>query len=215
MTMDDDEIGEWLERIGDIVRKLKRAGVPQKLIDDFQKATLGPINKQQSIAALSGLTDYLLARLVEIKKAEIEGSAPHRLQGMMPKSIIASTTMEILDFHTNDFEGSPNLRKLVTSLLDIHEYQVNKSRRPKARSAAILLLLLVPDIGVNEISRLTGVSSSTVSRWKKEDGFQEELEDFRETFKVPAWKKMARKALMYTLVCEIGVPEDEAEGLIP
>ena len=94
MTPEDDEFNKWLERIGDIVRNLKRIGVPHKLIDDFQKATMAPINKQQSMAVLSGLTNYLLARLVELKKAEKkEGSAPHRLQGMMPESIIASTTM--------------------------------------------------------------------------------------------------------------------------
>ena len=216
MTPEDDEFAEYLERIGNTVRKLKRAGVPQRLIDGFQKATMLPINKQQKMVALSGLTNYLLARLVELRRAEkIESSAPHRSQGMMPESIIASITMEILSIHTNYFEGAPDLRKLVTGLLDPHEYQVNKSRRPEAREAAILLLLLVPNIGVRKISRLTKVPPSTVSRWMKKDGFQEELKDFRETIKNPLWEKTARKSLLYTLICQIGIPEDEALGLVP
>ena len=77
------------------------------------------------------------------------------------------------------------------------------------------LTSITTEIGVRKISRLTKVPPSTVSRWMKKDGFQEELKDFRETIKNPLWEKTARKSLLYTLICQIGIPEDEALGLVP
>ena len=123
MTVDNDNIGEWLNNMAELEDRLKYDyEVPEELIDGFRKATLGfgGLSKQERLDAALPICSYLLKGLKEFKKSDKEGGSPNRRMKMLPPSVLNSVAIEVLSVLTEDFQELPELGALVAEIFCSH-----------------------------------------------------------------------------------------------
>jgi hypothetical protein len=211
-----DKFMDHLRWTDEIAKELKQGGVPNHLVEDFQRMVARMVNPNEEAGRkkLAALSEHLLSRLADYRSAD-KGSSPNRVRGLLPESTIAATTLEILSIYTDGFSGQPDLDHLVTALLNIKKQRAKSSRQPVARSAAMLTRIFAPDMTNGEIAKLVRVSKSTIGRWLKNKSFQDDMAEIGEMCaKMPAFKEVARNALSYNLH-EIGGAEEELQAKIP
>tara|TARA_R110000772_G_scaffold161847_1_gene272989 strand:+ start:178 stop:789 length:612 start_codon:yes stop_codon:yes gene_type:complete len=172
MSADEATVEEHLSRIRNTEIQLRQY-VPNELVDGFSKAifSLAPSTEIEKAILFSPLANYLASI---IAKQDADNTSV-RIDGAIPRSIIASATMDMIDNLGGSISKVPTLREILIRLLEIKSYSNKQSRQHAFRFTAILILSLKPETGANQLSKLVGVSSSTVSRWKKDADFIEEL----------------------------------------
>jgi hypothetical protein len=101
------------------------------------------------------------------------GSAPVRLNKMLPRSTIATIALDILD--TCRLLGhlpGPDLCELLRELLDADKQKLSADRQYDARHQAAWILAQDGDYPTSDLARLLGVNKSSVSRWQRDPQFQ-------------------------------------------
>jgi hypothetical protein len=127
------------------------------------------------------LAVYLRAQLNRTRSE----TAPVRTKDLLAPSIIARVATDILG--TYALWGHPpgyELVELFSALLGVDKRPLEGDRQSEARNKAAWILAQAPDIGVRELARLVKVNASSVSRWREDQSFCEEVETNKQTIEV-------------------------------
>lgn len=127
------------------------------------------------------LAVYLRAQLNRTRSE----TAPVRAKDLLAPSIIARVATDILG--TYALWGHPpgyELVELFSALLGVDKKPLEGDRQFDARNKAAWILAQAPDIGVRELAGLVKVNASSVSRWREDQSFCEEVETNKQTIEV-------------------------------
>jgi len=209
-----DRFAEYLERIGDIERDLRRHDVPDNLVDDFLRVTIALVTpeKAELQIILDRLSKYFLTALANVISAEGRGLV--RGANMLPKSTIARASLEILNTYTDYFSGQPSLLLLVAGLLDVKKRSARGARQANARYVATLAIIFEPSISNVQIAKISGVNTSTIGRWQKDEAFLADLAHHKALAEDKRWLDVLRKAYFFSLH-ERGIITDEQLAEMP
>ena len=126
--------------------------------------------------------DELALQLLEnvVRREDFEAAGETHLTGwgkVIPESLINELALLTLESCANNDATPPS------SLLILLRAQLNRLESPifipkeaKARDLATLLYASDSTLSTREVARAVGVSHTTVSRWKKEPGFQDKID---------------------------------------
>ena len=153
----------------------KAIDVAQEFIGnpDLIAGAIDPSDKPCRLENVDSLAMMLMDLLSERNKIIAEGK-PHPVSkwGAIADSVVNTLAIEMLHTCTLYNWVPPQ------SLVDLLRIQLKADRgeddgiwlkRVLSKQSALYNLVVNPDIGVNDLARLAGVSPSTVSRWFSED----------------------------------------------
>jgi hypothetical protein len=162
--------------------------------------TRGGFSKKEADAILYG-TDlkvqetgalWLIRELDKLRQEErFPGTAPVRRGKTLSRLDIADLAMTLVEFSTI----GDNLFSLVCLLLDLdrHRSALAKKRPEKLdRAACIDGQSLARDnrIGVRELAGIVGVNASTITRWRRDPGYQAICNHWKEMASKPDFRAM-------------------------
>lgn len=194
MSADEDSVAEHLSKIRNTEIQLRQHNVPSELVDGFAQAifSLTPSTEVEKAILFSPLANHLASRLDE----QAASDTSVRYGKALPPSIIATATMEMIDNLGGSISMVPSLREILIQLLELKSYTNKQSRQDTARWAAIFILSLKPETGVNKLSRFVGVSKSTVSRWRNDADFIHQLDEMTIRTAEPMWQETIKLAII-------------------
>jgi hypothetical protein len=119
------------------------------------------------------LAVYLRAQLNRTRTE----TAPVRANELLAPSIIARVAIDILGhFALVDQPPGYELVELFSALLGVDKKRLEGDRQFEAWKKAAWIVAQAPDVGIRELARLVNVNASSVSRWRKDPSFCEEVE---------------------------------------
>ena len=140
------------------------------------------------LATEEGDADAIERLLEELEKASDEtatllnagGSHPARRHGHVPQALINDLLAEML-YHCRDNLRVPSilLCRMVERQLGTQRHGLHNVRNPVAWLRAAKLLADGPGMSSREVAKLVGVDHTSVSRWRKTEGFNKEVESPR------------------------------------
>lgn len=128
-----------------------------------------------------------------------------RATGKLPRATIAAAAMTILDDQKGDFRTpkdrrnqgpGPFLTKLFRKLLVINEPTDKEISRYQARASAVKIFAKDENAGLRSTARSVGVSQGTLSRWKDEQSFKEEVARQRELSSISGMSSLRYRDLV-------------------
>jgi hypothetical protein len=124
-----------------------------------------------------GLAACLRERLKMLRGA---GSSPARQRQMLPRSVIATIAVDMLEScNLFDRTSGTQLTNLLRELLEVDRPKLRASRQFVARYDATWVIAQVENISTRELAKMIGVNATSVSRWRKDPKFQKEVEEHR------------------------------------
>ena len=103
-----------------------------------------------------------------------DGTASVRRDGLLPKSFISTVAVEMLRMYSAATKPPPvYLVELICRLLDTTNYGVREYRLPHQQEMAAFLLARDDTLSNRALSKAVGVSTSTISRWKNDQEFND------------------------------------------
>jgi hypothetical protein len=116
-------------------------------------------------------------RAAERKLRRGESSVPPvRESKMLPRSVIAEAADDLLeDCGTWGYPPGPELSALIRELLGVDRTRKQADREYKAKYEAAWILAQA-EVGVRKLAGMVGVKPSTVSTWKRDQAFIEQIE---------------------------------------
>jgi hypothetical protein len=146
-----------------------------------RRDNLDDLSELLPTTAGDALALYLRAQL----NRTLSETAPVRAKKLLAPSIIARVAIDILD--SDVVFGHPPGHELVglfSALLGVDKRPLESDRQFDARNKAAWILAQAPDIGIRELARLVKVNASSVSRWREDQSFCEEVETNKQTIEV-------------------------------
>ncbi len=196
------------DHVRELAKILRGYRVNKKLVDEFEwlHIGLGPTSKEECHAIVVSMSKAMIRRIRKVK--EVEKSNQYVGGKMVPRSVISAVALKLVRTSITRFEFFPvELYMLLHELLGAGERLTSEKRRPRERRIVAYLIILIPDIGVRQLSRLVGVARPTIDRWLKDGEFQADLKYFRDLMSDPRWPEMMRNAIIFAA--------PEAENLLP
>lgn len=139
---------------------------------------------------------YILSEHLDLSR-NLE-NAPARNGRCLPRATVAWIAYDILSFGRS--QPGPFLMKLLEKLLDVDRQKKGQSKQYSARSAATWILAQAPQLNSQAIALELGVNRSSVSRWRSDPTFQQEVKNIenyiarlKEDGKWSAYEKQARE----------------------
>jgi hypothetical protein len=197
MRNDIDPFPVFLREISEIADDLREFGIPNQYVDGFQRAcfSLTPVDEKEKAKLFAPLASCFLKLLNE----QNSKSVSVRFGGAVPSSIIARATMQMIDALKGNLGHLFSLREILVLLLEVKNYSAKESRKPRQQHVAKMLFGLNPDISSNFVAKRVGVANSTVSRWRKDEGFLSSINDFVDFCANPIGREMVWKAVKFSL----------------
>ena len=201
MRKETDEFSLYLRRIGQVETSLRRHSLPDAIVTDFLKACMPttPRTVQEKAVLLEPLADYLLKRA---KNLNAKSGHQVRFEGGLPLSVAGAAAMEIVGALEGRLDLLPVTLELLAELLNVKAYRARESRSPEARNAALRIFALQPNIGINELAALVDVSPSTISRWRKDPVFNDDLRMISDLAVDPRWRSIVEDSLRYEFLSD-------------
>jgi hypothetical protein len=135
---------------------------PRFNLDDFSEHPF-PQTAGDALAA------WLRPHLARLRRAK---NAPVRADKMLPRSIIATIAMDILENNVLfGYVPGEELINLLKELLDVDKQKASADRQFAARYKASWILAQNENIPTRTLERFLGVNASSISRWRKEPAF--------------------------------------------
>jgi hypothetical protein len=162
----------------ELIDQLREYEVPDVLILGLgrMQATPDLVTPEKREPLLTALSQHLLDRLRKVSAIETDpDGATVRSEGIMPRSVIAATAMEIFDAANFESQTAPILREVFVELLNIKKNRSGTSRKAQARHTAEILLALIPNMTNRDLAQRLGVSHITIAKWLSDSVFKESV----------------------------------------
>jgi hypothetical protein len=176
-----------------VIGKKPKQNIAQESADLVENETETD-EQSDAMTASEGLALFLRIILGELKHAEKQRSAaPVRQLKLTSRSLIGETSLDLLEScQAWNYPPGPYLNSLLRELLDLEGAKHGASREFEARQQAIFILAQIPRLGVRQLAKEVEVDKSTVSRWRKDPNFNEEVR--RQTERINSLKASGRWA---------------------
>jgi hypothetical protein len=151
--------------------------IGKRVKPDLAEREIKTDEHSDAVTASEGLAFHLRILLGKLKHAEKQRrAAPVRKLNLSSRSLIGETALELLESCRDwGYPPGPHLTSLLRELLNLEGAKHGESREFEAREQAISITAQLPDIGPRALAKELSVQASTVSRWRKDPDFKEEV----------------------------------------
>ena len=132
--------------------------------------------KKNELTASEALAFFLGISLRKLKHAEIMRQSPARTQQLVPRSVIAEVATDLLgSCELWNYSPGPHLNALIRELLNVGRNKHGATLHVDAQKDAGLIIAQDPKVHTRELARRLNVNASTISRWRRNSQFKEEV----------------------------------------